>query len=87
VGASCGKATADANAAASWSSKHHRWRVPLARAAGNVTQGVLYALSPGVRNRLQAMHNARDAIEYAGRGCTAVRAELDWQLAQVRAAG
>lgn len=81
------RATADANDAAGWSRKHHRWRVPHAHAAGQVAQGVLYALSPEVRNRLQAMHGARHAIEYAGRGFAAVRAELDWQLAQVRAAG
>jgi hypothetical protein len=32
------------------------------------------------------MHDARDALDLAGRGFAAVRAELEWQLAQVRAA-
>ena len=64
----------------------NHWRFPMAKAAGHVAQGVLYALSPELRNRLQAMHNARDALHLAGRGFAAVWAELEWQLAQVRGA-
>lgn len=73
-----------ANAAAGWSKAHDRYRDPGAKAAAHVAQGVLYVLSPEKRNRPQAMHNARDAIEYAGGGFAAVRAELDWQLGQAR---
>jgi hypothetical protein len=79
-------ATSRANAAAKWSKAHDRYRVPAARAAGHVAQGVLYALSRATNCRLQSMHNARDAMEYAGRGYAAIRAELDQQLAAVRAA-
>lgn len=79
-------ATARANAAAGWSKAHDRWRDPDAKAAGHVAQGVLYAFDPMVNSRLQSMHNARSAIEYATGDVAAVRAELDWQLAQVRAA-
>ena len=81
-----GNAIRAANAAAEWSATHQRWRFPTAKAAGHVAQGVLYALSPELRNRLQSMHNARDALHLAGRGFAAVWAELEWQLAQVRAA-
>lgn len=73
-----------ANGDAGWNPAHGRYRRPEAKAAANVAQGVLYALSPEVRNRLQAMHFARDAIEYAGGGFEAVRAELRWQLELVR---
>ena len=79
-------ATERASAAAGWSKAHGRYRAPDARAAAHVAQGVVYACSEEVRNRLQAMHSARSALEYAGHGFAAVRAELDWQLAQVRAA-
>ena len=65
-----------------WSAAHHRYRVPFAKAAAEVAQRVLYALGPEVRNRWQAMHGARRALEYAGRGFAAVRAELGWELAQ-----
>lgn len=74
-----------ADKAAGYSKAHGRYRDPAARAAAHVCQGVLYALSSSRANRLQGMHYARNAIEYAGGGYTAVRAELDWQLAQVRA--
>lgn len=73
-----------ANEESGWNPTHQRFRRPEVRAASHVAQGVLYALSPEVRNRLQAMHFARDAIEYAGGGFEAVRAELAWQLELVR---
>jgi hypothetical protein len=79
-------ATRAANAAAEWSATHQRWRFPMAKAAAHVAQGVLYALSPELRNRLQAMQYAREALDLAGRGFATVWAELEWQLAQVRAA-
>lgn len=77
-------ATEKANTAANWSRAHQRWRNPAAKAAGHVAQGVLYACSPEVRNRLGAMHNARDAMMFAGQGFAAIRSELDQQLAAVR---
>lgn len=75
-----------ANALANWSKFHQRWRDNGARAAQEVAQGLLYALSPIINNRLQPMHKARGAIEYAGGGYEGVRAELDWQLDAVRRA-
>lgn len=74
------------NTQAGYSKTYSRYRVPEAKAAAHVAQGVLYALDPTVNSRLQAMHFARDAIEYATGDLKAVRAELDWQLERVRAA-
>ena len=71
---------------ACWNPTHHGWTDPSAKAAGDVAQGLVYVLSTDRSNRLQALHYAREAIEYAGYGFAAVRAELDWQLAQVRVA-
>jgi hypothetical protein len=76
-----------ADRAARYSKAHGRYRNPAAKAAAHVCQGVLYVLSPARNNRLQGLHYARNAIEYAGLGFKAIRAELDWQLAQVRARG
>lgn len=80
-------ATERCNTQAGYSKTYQRYRVPAAKAAAHVAQGVLYALDPTVNSRLQAMHFARNAIEYATGELDDVRAELDWQLAQVRSAG
>lgn len=80
-------ATERCNMQAGYSKTYQRYRVPAAKAAANVAQGVLYALNSGSNSRLQAMHFARNAIEYATGELDDVRAELDWQLAQVRSAG
>lgn len=74
------------NTQAGYSPTYERYRVPAAKAAAHVAQGVLYALDSSRNSRLQAMHFARDAIEYATGELAAVRAELDWQLGRVRAA-
>jgi len=79
-------ATERCNTQAGYSKTYSRYRVPAAKAAAHVAQGVLYALDPTVNARLQAMHFARDAIEYATGELAAVRAELDWQLDRVGAA-
>jgi hypothetical protein len=76
-----------ADRAARYSEAHGRYRNPAARAAAHVCQGILYVLSPARNNRLQGLHDARNAIEYAGLGYRAIRAELDWQLARVRTGG
>jgi hypothetical protein len=72
-----------AEKAARYSKAHGRYHVNAAKAAQQVAQGVLYAsgMTP-----LQPMHYARNAIEFSGGGLAAIRAELDWQLEQVRAA-
>ncbi|MFO0619016.1 MAG: hypothetical protein U0414_40885 [Polyangiaceae bacterium] len=75
-----------ANEVARWSKRHGRWRDPSAKAAAEVAQGVLYALDPTVNARLQPLHKAREAMEFSGVGYSGVRAELDWQLAEVRRA-
>lgn len=77
-------AVEDANGAASWNPVHKGWMRPDARAAASVAQAVVYLCSPEPRNRIQAMHFSREAVEYSGAGLDGVRAELEWQLALVR---
>jgi hypothetical protein len=77
------QATRDAHAAARWNRVHGRYQVPAARAAAYVAQGATYLASPEARNRLQALHAARDALEWSGAGRAVVEAELTWQLAEV----
>lgn len=81
-------ATKLANAAAAWNAHHGRCGNPAAKAAAHVAQGVLYVCSAAPSNRLQGLHNARDALIMAGRGVVAVREELARQRAEVdRASG
>lgn len=76
-----------ANKASRWSRAHQGYHNLAAKAAACVAQGTLYAIGPGRQNRLLPMHYAREAMEWSGTGLAAVRAELHWQLAAVRAAG
>lgn len=77
------KVTAAANNAAGWNSAHNRYQNPHAKAAAHVAQGILYLCSPEPRNRLQGLHYARNAMDYAGYGALAVSAELARQLSRI----
>lgn len=69
-----------AKAEARWNNEHKAYHDPSAYAASHVAQAAWYLVSPGDRNRIQAIHFSLNALETHGAGYDAVRAELQHHL-------